>query len=69
MNETYSHKQEMEKLGFVSVVAFHNFRKKYPNAFILVHQGKGKEETLYDKQALDKFIELRELLAQRDHYE
>ena len=67
MNETYTHKQVMEKLRLVSVGAFHNFKKKYPNALILVHRGKDK--TLYDKQALDKFIELREFLTQRDRHE
>jgi hypothetical protein len=65
MNETYTHKQVMKKLRLVSVGAFHRFKKKYPNAFILVYQGKSKDETLYNKQALDKFIELREFLKER----
>ena len=62
MNETYTHKQVMEKLKLGSVGVLHKFRKKYPDAFILVHQGKGSDETLYDKQALDRFVELRQFL-------
>ena len=69
MNETYTHKQVMEKLRLISVGPLHQFKKKYPSAFILVHQGKGKDETLYDKPALDKFIEIREFLIKRDRHE
>lgn len=63
MNETYTHKQAMAKLRLESVAAFHNLKKKYPNAFIIVSKSAASNRvTLYDKQALDKFIEIREFL-------
>ena len=69
MHETYTHKQVMEKLRLVSVGVLHKFKKKYPNAFILVQEGQRKDETLYDKQALDKSVELREFLKEGDRHE
>ena len=66
MYETYTHKQAMAKLRLESVAALHNFQKKYPDAFIVVSKSAGNDRvTLYDKRALDKFIEIREFLNRR----
>jgi hypothetical protein len=60
---TYTRPEAMKLLGLKqtnSSSSFHYLRSKYPDAFVVVHQGKGKNDlTLYDKQALDKFIEWR----------
>ena len=42
---------------------------KQVNAFILVQEGPSKDETPYEKQALDKCIELREFLKKGDRHE
>jgi hypothetical protein len=56
----------MDKLGLVSTASLHQLKRKYPHAFVIVQHGKGKRTvTLYDKQALDKFVAIREALKQR----
>jgi hypothetical protein len=64
MNEYYTHKQVMDRLGLVSVAALQQLKKKYPYAFVVIRHVRGKA-TLYEKQALDKFIELRKSLIVR----
>lgn len=60
--DTYTRPQAMQALGIVSPSAFHHLRKKYPSAFVVVQQGYGRGKlTLYDKAALDKFIEWRQV--------
>jgi hypothetical protein len=58
MNQSYTNKQAMAKLDLTSRSAFYHFKRKYPQAFIVVDQrttsGNG---TRYEKQALDKFLE------------
>lgn len=50
----------MIALGIASPTTFHYLRKKYPSAFVVVHPGTGKNNpTIYNKDALDKFIEWR----------
>jgi hypothetical protein len=67
--ETYTRTQAMEALGIKGANAFHSLRRRYPQAFIVVHQGTGRgNETLYDKQAIDKFIQWRKLKKNYDHY-
>jgi hypothetical protein len=73
MNETYTHDQAMERLGLLSHNALYQLKRKYPHAFVVVHQGTGKTGkgavTRYDKQALDKFVEMRESLKPRGNHE
>jgi hypothetical protein len=58
---TYTQKEAWKLLGINSPGAFWNLRRRYPNAFVIVQQGTGKgNPTLYDKQALDKFIAWRD---------
>lgn len=54
----------MAALGISSPSAFHYLRNKYPRAFVVVNQGsQGRgNPTTYDKQSLDKFIEVRNYL-------
>jgi hypothetical protein len=60
---TYTRPEAMKLLGLKqtnSNSAFHYLRRRYPDAFVVVHQGKGKGDiTLYDKETLDKFIQWR----------
>lgn len=66
MSETYTYKQAMERLGLLSHNSFNQLKRKYPDAFVVIHQGTGKgTTTLYDKQALDKFAEMHEALKQK----
>jgi hypothetical protein len=60
MIPTYTRHEAAKALGIESPSAFHHLRKRYPNAFVIVQQGTGRgSPTLYDKQALDRFIEWR----------
>jgi hypothetical protein len=60
---TYTRDQAMAALGIISPSAFHHLRNKYPSAFVVIKQGNGRGNlTLYDKFALDQFIQLRNTL-------
>lgn len=65
-NDTYTHEQAMARLRLLSHNALNQLIRKYPHAFVVMHQGTGKKGkgaiTLYDKQSLDKFAEIREAL-------
>jgi hypothetical protein len=67
-NETYTHEQAMVRLGLLSHNALNQLIRKYPHAFVVIHQGTGKKGkgsvTLYDKQSLDKFAVVREAIKQ-----
>ena len=57
---TYTRNQIMAALGITSPNTFHHLRRSYPQAFVIVHKGTGKgNPTLYDKTAIDKFIQWR----------
>jgi len=59
---TYTRIEAMQALGITSPNAFHSLRRRYPQAFKVVHPGKGKgDPTLYDKEALNQFIVWRDL--------
>jgi ABC-type Zn uptake system ZnuABC Zn-binding protein ZnuA len=59
MNQSYTNKQAMVKLDITSHSAFYYFKRKYPHAFVVVDQRTTSGDgTRYDKQALDKFLEL-----------
>lgn len=56
---TYTNKQAMDKLGLTSRSAFYHLKRICPKAFIVMKQGRdGSTVILYDKQALDKFLEI-----------
>ena len=58
MNQNYTNKQAMAKLDLTSRSAFYHMKRKFPDAFIVMNQNTEKGNvTLYDKQALDKFVE------------
>jgi hypothetical protein len=60
--QTYTRPEAMQALGISSPNAFHSLRRRYPNAFKVVHQGTSKKDlTLYDKKALDEFIAWRQV--------
>jgi len=57
---TCTRNEIMKRLGIKSRTAFHHLRRRYPHAFIVVHQGsKPGDPTLYDKAAADSFIDWR----------
>ena len=59
MNQNYTNKQAMAKLDLTSRSAFYHMKRKFPQAFVVVDQStENSKVTLYDKQALDKFVEL-----------
>ena len=59
MNQSYTNKQAMAKLNLTSRSAFYHFNRKYPHAFIVVDQRTTSGDgTRYDRQALDKFLEI-----------
>jgi hypothetical protein len=66
MNQTYTLKQAMDKLGVTSHLAFHHLKTRHPHAFIIVNRRSGRGDvTLYDKQVLDKFAQMREHLKKQ----
>ena len=71
MNETYTRKQAMERLGVKSTGAFRLMAKSYPEAFVIVTQGTAvNKHPRYDKAALDDFAKKREYFMQgtnREH--
>lgn len=59
---SYTRVEAMDALGISSPNAFYHLRRTYPQAFVIVHQGTGKGDvTLYNKDALDKFITWRQM--------
>jgi hypothetical protein len=59
MNQNYTNKQAMAKLDLTSRSAFYHMKRKFPQAFVVVNQSlESGNVTLYDKQALDKFVEM-----------
>ncbi|HSL41899.1 MAG TPA: hypothetical protein VK897_00605 [Anaerolineales bacterium] len=56
--KTYTNKQAMDKFGLTSRAAFYHFKRKHPEAFVVLNQSTASGDvTQYDKQALDKFLE------------
>jgi hypothetical protein len=59
MNQSYTNKQAMAKLELTSRSAFYHIKRKFPHGFVVVNESTEKDNiTLYDKQALDKFVEM-----------
>jgi hypothetical protein len=53
----------MAKLDLTSRSAFYHMKRKYPHAFVVVKQSTASDNIArYDKQALDKFVEIVESL-------
>ncbi len=66
MNQTYTLKQAMDMLGVTSHLAFHHLKTKHPHAFVIVNRRSGRNDvTLYDKQVLDKFAQMRGYLKKQ----
>ena len=60
---TYTNTEAMDKLHLTSRSVFRHLRRKYPQAFLVLHEERDpKYPILYDKQALDKFVETLEAL-------
>ena len=58
MNQNYTNKEAMAKLDLTSRSAFYHMKRKFPAAFVVMNQTpESGNVTLYDKQALDKFVE------------
>ena len=59
MNQNYTNKQAMTKLDLTSRSAFYHMKRKFPHAFVVVDGStENSKVTLYDRQALDKFVEM-----------
>ena len=59
MNQNYTNKQAMAKLDLTSRSAFYHMKRKFPQAFVVVDQStENGKVTLYDRQTLDKFLEM-----------
>jgi hypothetical protein len=68
--ETYTLKQAMERLGLQSANAFFQLERKYPEAFVIIKRGSGKDARSrtgveYDKATLERFAERREQFKQQ----
>ena len=60
---TYTNKQAMDKLHLTSHSTFRHLKRKYPHAFLVVHEKRDQTYPIpYDKQVLDKFVEIIEAL-------
>jgi hypothetical protein len=60
VNETYTRKQAMDRLGMSSINAFNQLTKKYSEVFVIVAKSKYKGKgVIYDKAAVDKFAQVR----------
>lgn len=67
MNQTYTLRQAMDKLGLTSRFAFHHLANRHPHSFVIVNQRNSRDSvTLYDKQVLDKFAEMRAYLRKQN---
>ena len=64
MNQTYTRKQAMQLLGIKSTNAFVHLTKKYSQMIIIIKAETSKHPR-YDKAALDRFAERRELLREK----
>ena len=69
MGNTYTRQQAMERLGLLSANTFFQLERKYPEAFVVMKRGAGKDirsrrDVEYDKATLDRFAEMREQLRQ-----
>lgn len=66
MNRNYTLRQAMDKLELTSRAAFHHLKSKHPRAFVIVSQRNSRDNvTLYDKQVLDKFAQMRAYLKKQ----
>lgn len=66
--ETHTNKQAMDRLGVTSRSAFYHLKRTYPHSFVVVKQGTdGGTVTVYDEQALDKFMEILECVKTQTH--
>lgn len=68
--ESYTLKQAMERLGLQSANAFFQLERKYPEAFVIIKRGSGKDARSrtgveYDKATLERFAERREQFKQQ----
>ena len=45
MNDTYTREQAMDRLGFRSANVFFQLERKYPEAFVVMKRGPGREGT------------------------
>lgn len=65
MDDNYSRKQAMERLGLSSTNSFLFLQRKYPEAFVIVNQvAAGDKKARYDKATLDNFAKKREYFKQ-----
>jgi hypothetical protein len=69
MNETYTLKQAIERLGLKGANSFFQLERKYPEAFVVVKQVPGSDahshkNVHYHKAMLDRFAERREYYKQ-----
>ena len=65
MDDNYSRKQAMERLGLRSINSFLFMERKYPEAFVIVNQvPAGDKQARYDKAKLDNFARNREDFVQ-----
>ena len=68
MSQTYTLKQAMNKLELTSRAAFHHVMTKHPHAFVIVHRRNSRDDvTLYDKQVLNKFAQIRKYFIENGH--
>lgn len=63
MNDTYTRQQAMDRLGFKSANVFFQLERKYPDAFVVMKRGPGRD-IRYHKATLDRFAERREYFKQ-----
>jgi hypothetical protein len=67
---SYTNKQAMNKLHLTSRSVFRQLKRKYPQAFLVMHEERDpKYPILYDKRALDKFVETLEALRRNSNDE
>ena len=65
MEDNYSRKQAMERLGLRSINSFLFMERKYPEAFVIVNQVPvGDKQARYDKATLDSFAKNRAYFKQ-----
>lgn len=65
MDDNYSRKQAMERLGLRSINSFLFLERKYPEAFVIVNQvAAGDKKARYDKATLDNFAKKRAYFKQ-----
>lgn len=68
MKDYYTRKEAMEQLGMMSINAFLQLVRKYPEVFVNMNPGANREKhPWYDKARLDKFAEMRAYFKQENH--